>query len=75
LKFKIRNGATIKEIILATNPDMEGEATARYISNKLKILNFKFKISRLAYGLPMGANLEYADYGTLGKAIEGRREY
>lgn len=65
----------LKEIILATNPDMEGEATARYISNKLKTSNFKFQITRLAYGLPMGANLEYADYGTLGKAIEGRREY
>jgi recombination protein RecR len=50
-----------------------------YIRNKLfEIKNktgLKYSISRLAYGLPMGANLEYADYGTLGKAIEGRREY
>jgi len=65
----------INEIILATNPDMEGEATAMYINKKIKGLNSKVKITRLAYGLPMGANLEYADYGTLGKAIEGRREY
>lgn len=79
LKFKIRNETTIKEIILATNPDMEGEATAMYIKNKLTGSRINgltsFKITRLAYGLPMGANLEYADYGTLGKAIEGRREY
>ena len=74
-KFKNQNSNHVKEIILATNPDMEGEATAMYIRNKLKISNFKFQITRLAYGLPMGANLEYADYGTLGKAIEGRREY
>lgn len=65
----------IKEIILATNPDMEGEATAMYINKKVKDQKSKVKITRLAYGLPMGANLEYADYGTLGKAIEGRREY
>lgn len=69
----------LKEIILATNPDMEGEATAMYVKNKLTGSRVNgltgFKITRLAYGLPMGANLEYADYGTLGKAIEGRREY
>lgn len=69
----------LKEIILATNPDMEGEATAMYIKKKLEGSRVNgltgFKITRLAYGLPMGANLEYADYGTLGKAIEGRREY
>lgn len=79
LKFKIRNETPLKEIILATNPDMEGEATAMYIKNKLTSSRVNgltgFKITRLAYGLPMGANLEYADYGTLGKAIEGRREY
>ena len=65
----------LQEVILATNPDMEGEATAMYIAKKLKTQNSNVKISRLAYGLPMGANLEYADYGTLGKAIEGRREF
>lgn len=67
---------SIKELILATNPDMEGEATAMYIKNKLqelqKTLKTEFKITRLAYGLPMGANLEYADYMTLRKAMEGR---
>ncbi|MDO8741806.1 MAG: recombination mediator RecR [Candidatus Roizmanbacteria bacterium] len=65
----------LKEIILATNPDMEGEATAMFISKKLKIQNPKIKITRLAYGLPMGANLEYADYMTLKKAIEGRNQF
>lgn len=69
----------IKEIILATNPDMEGEATAVYIKNKLIQLTGSrvngLKISRLAYGLPMGANLEYADYMTLKKAIEGRNKF
>jgi len=73
---KIQNPKSkIKEIILATNPDMEGEATAVYISRKLKIQNPNVKISRLAYGLPMGANLEYADYMTLKKAIEGRNKF
>ncbi|MDH7476182.1 MAG: recombination mediator RecR [Microgenomates group bacterium] len=65
----------IKEIILATNTDMEGEATAMYIKEKLKTQKSKIKITRLAYGLPIGANLEYADYGTLKKAIDGRQVY
>lgn len=69
----------LKEVILATNPDMEGEATAVYIKNKLTQLTGSLvnglKISRLAYGLPMGANLEYADYMTLKKAIEGRNKF
>ncbi len=68
-----------KEIILATNLDTEGEATAMYIKNKLDDLkknrNLKFKLTRLAFGLPMGANLEYADYMTLQKSIEGRSDY
>ena len=72
-------GTKITEVILATNPDMEGEATAMYIKNKLKELTSsrvnELKITRLAYGLPMGANLEYADYGTLKKALEGRNNY
>lgn len=76
LELRIKNlGEKIKEVILATNPDMEGEATAVYISNKLKIQNSKLRITRLAYGLPMGANLEYADYMTLKKAIEGRGNF
>jgi len=69
----------VKEIILATNPNMEGEATAMYIKKKLNELKkqnkLQFKITRLAYGLPIGADLEYADYMTLQRAMEGRREY
>lgn len=72
---RIKLSHKITEVILATNPDMEGEATAVYISNKLRIKNSELKISRLAYGLPMGANLEYADYMTLKKAIEGRNRF
>jgi prepilin-type N-terminal cleavage/methylation domain-containing protein len=72
-------GNNIEEIILATNPDMEGEATAMFIRNKLnEIANqngFSFKVTRLGYGLPMGGNLEYADYMTLRKAIENRSEF
>ncbi|MEI7905211.1 MAG: recombination mediator RecR [Candidatus Firestonebacteria bacterium] len=63
---------TIKEIIVATNPDVGGEATAIYLSKLIKPLGVK--VSRLAQGMPMGASLEYADEVTLGKAIEGRRE-
>lgn len=63
----------IKEIILATNPTMEGEATAMYI-NKL-IAPLGAKITRIARGLPMGADIEYADESTLLRALEGRKEY
>ena len=64
------------EIILATNPSLEGEATAMYIARQLKQPQFKHvKITRLARGLPQGADLEYADEFTLSKALEGRREY
>lgn len=76
LEFRIQNSELpIKEVILATSPDMEGEATAMYIKNKLKVQNSKFKITRLGYGLPMGANLEYADYMTLKKAMENRNPF
>lgn len=64
-----------KEIILATNPSLEGEATAMYIVRKLKEANLAHvKSTRLGRGLPMGADLEYADEYTLSKALEGRRE-
>ncbi len=63
------------EIILATNPTMEGEATAMYVSKKLKSQNSKVKISRIGRGLPMGADLEYADEITLMNAMEGRSDY
>ena len=72
----IRGVGAFREVILATNPDMEGEATAMYIKSKLTGLRVnELKITRLAYGLPMGANLEYADYMTLKKAIEGRNKF
>lgn len=66
--------AGIKEIIIATNPTMEGEATAMYLGKKLKNINSKIKITRLGMGIPTGADLEYADETTLIQAIQGRRE-
>ena len=62
----------IEEIIMATNPTVEGEATAMYISRLIKPMGIK--VTRLAYGVPVGADLEYADEVTLLKALEGRRE-
>ncbi|MGI6586421.1 MAG: recombination protein RecR [Gracilibacteraceae bacterium] len=62
----------IKEIILATNPNIEGEATAMYISKLLKPVGIK--VTRIAHGVPVGGDLEYADEVTLMKALEGRRE-
>ena len=62
----------IQEVIMATNPDTEGEATAMYLSRLLK--PFGTKITRLAYGIPVGSHLEYADDATLMRALEGRRE-
>lgn len=74
---QINGEPKIQEIIIATNPTMEGEATSMYINKKLKelkIVNWKLKISRLGMGIPTGADLEYADETTLREAIEGRRE-
>ena len=68
-------GKEIKEIILATNPTMEGEATAMYIAKQLKIENGKLKITRIGRGLPTGADIEYADELTLQRAMEGRQNY
>jgi recombination protein RecR len=62
----------VREVILATNPDVEGEATAMYISKLLKPLGIK--ATRIAHGIPVGGDLEYADEVTLSKALEGRRE-
>ena len=62
----------VEEVIMATNPDTEGEATAMYLSRLLK--PFGAKITRLAYGIPVGSHLEYADDATLMRALEGRRE-
>lgn len=64
-----------KEIIIATNPTMEGEATAMYIHKQLKIDNGQLRITRIGRGLPMGADIEYADDITLQRAMEGRREF
>ncbi len=63
----------VKEIIIATNPNTEGEATALYLAKLIKPMNIK--ISRIARGIPVGADLEYADEITLARAIEGRLEY
>lgn len=66
------NSGKVKEVIMATNPTVEGEATAMYISKLLKPLGVK--VTRLAYGIPVGGDLEYADEVTLSRAIEGRNE-
>ena len=63
---------TVKEVIMATNPNIEGEATAMYISKLIKLLGVK--VTRIAHGVPVGGDLEYADEVTLTRAIEGRRE-
>lgn len=62
----------VQELILATNPNIEGEATAMYLSRLVK--NFGIKVTRIAHGLPVGGDLEYADEVTLTRALEGRRE-
>ena len=68
---RIKNGV-VQEIIVATNPTMDGEATALYLSKVIKPLSVA--VTRIARGLPMGGDLEYTDAVTLGKALEGRRE-
>lgn len=62
----------VNEVIMATNPDTEGDTTAMYVSRLLK--PFDVKVTRLAYGIPVGSNLEFADDATLLRALEGRRE-
>jgi recombination protein RecR len=66
------NGDEIQEVIMATNPDVEGEATAMYVARLLKPLGVK--VTRIGHGLPVGGDLEYADEVTLSKALENRRE-
>lgn len=88
LKRFEKSESGIKEVILAVNPNMEGEATAMYINQQIDKLtplrqgfagrgenNIKIKITRLAHGLPVGGDIEYADSVTLTRALEGRREY
>jgi recombination protein RecR len=65
-------GGEVREVIIATNPNVEGEATCLYLQRLLKPLGIA--ITRLAHGLPMGSDLEYADEVTLAKAMEGRRD-
>lgn len=71
LLARLQDGS-VQEVIMATNPDTEGEATAMYLSRLLK--PFNVKVTRLAYGIPVGSNLEFADDATLNRAIEGRTE-
>ncbi|MCX4276194.1 MAG: recombination mediator RecR, partial [Candidatus Gastranaerophilales bacterium] len=66
------NKGSIQEVIMATNPTVEGEATAMYLAKLLKPIGVK--VTRLAYGIPVGGNLEYADEVTLYRALEGRSE-
>ena len=66
------SGGEVKEVIMATNPDTEGETTAMYLARLLK--PFGVKVTRLAYGIPVGSHLEFADDATLTRAMEGRRE-
>jgi len=68
---RLENGH-VQEVVIATNPTVEGEATALYLSRLIKPLGVR--VTRIAHGLPMGADVEYADSTTLGKALEGRRE-
>jgi len=72
---EVEEAQAIKEIIIATNPTMEGEATAMYIVKRIKELGSNIKISRIGRGLPVGADIEYADEVTLSRALEGRSEY
>jgi len=69
------NSPGVKEIILATNPNMEGEATAMYLAKQVKSLDKNIKVTRLGQGLPTGGDLEYADELTLRQALSGRRDY
>ncbi len=71
---RVRKG-DINEVVIATSLTMEGEATAMYLSQAIKKLGTGVKISRIAHGLPVGADVEYADELTLQKAMEGRRDY
>jgi len=70
--FERINTQDIEEIIMATNPNAQGQATAIYLSRKIKPMGIK--ITQLAHGLPMGGDIDYVDEVTLGKALEGRRE-
>ena len=70
--FERINSREITEVLIATNPNSQGQATAIYLSKKIKPMGIR--VTQLAYGLPVGGDIEYADEVTLGKALEGRRE-
>ncbi|PIU24352.1 recombination protein RecR [Candidatus Berkelbacteria bacterium CG08_land_8_20_14_0_20_39_8] len=72
---KIANNPKIREVILATNPSLEGEATATYIRSKIEKNGRDIEITRIARGLPVGGDLEYADEVTLSRSLEGRKKY
>ena len=67
-----RIGPDVEEVVLATDPNVEGEATAMYLARLLKPIGVK--VTRMAHGMPVGSDLEYVDEVTLSKALEGRRE-
>ncbi len=71
LEARVRDGG-IEEVILATNPNAEGDATAHYIADRLR--DAGVTLSRIAYGMPLGGDLEYADHVTVGRSIQNRRE-
>jgi recombination protein RecR len=70
LEARVRRGG-IEEVVLATNPNAEGDATAHYLSERLRPLGVR--LTRIAYGMPLGGDLEYADHVTVGICIENRR--
>jgi recombination protein RecR len=71
---RVKSGLGLQEVIIATNPTMEGEATAMYIAKQLKTQNSNVKVTRIGRGLPTGADIEYADEVTLQRAMEGRSD-
>lgn len=75
LRVKLGKSNSSIEVILATNPTMEGEATALYLKKKLESLGDKIQISRIGSGLPIGADLEFADMATINQALSGRRQW
>ena len=72
---KLKNNSKIKEVILATNPSLEGEATATYIKTQMEKIAPELEITRIARGLPVGGDLEYADEITLSRSLEGRKKF
>ena len=74
LMSRLRGGSKIEEVILATNPNVEGDATAMFIQEQIKAEKISVRVSRIAYGLPVGGELDYVDELTMSRAFQGRRE-